>query len=126
VECEFDDSITQNVTHYLWTSIATIFTHEMIHRPFLTGFANRRPARSVKDSPHSMTTQYRVTTIGSHLVMIIVCSYCADKLSGAPTKVHPSDASVTTRLFVERNDSIVITMPSLKIRLSAGSKYPGM
>ena len=60
-----------------------------------------------------------VTTIGLPLVIIIVCSYCADKLPCTPTKVHPSDASVTTRLFVERKGSMVITMPSLKMRRAA-------
>src|SRR5690606_17712634 len=66
--------------------------------------------------------QWVVTTIGSPRVMIIVCSNWADRLPLAPTSVQPSPASVTRRLFVDMNGSIVITIPSFSTRVSDGSK----
>src|SRR5205085_9052730 len=67
-------------------------------------------------------TQCCVTTMGAPLVMIIVCSYCADRFPATPASVQPSEVSLTVRLFVDRNGSMVITMPSCSVRLSDGSK----
>ena len=72
-------------------------------------------------TPPTTSAQCRVRTIGSPRVTINVCSYCAERLPRTPTSVHPSDASVTTRLLVERKGSMVITRPSVSTRRSAGS-----
>src|SRR5690625_2574811 len=48
----------------------------------------------------------RVATVGAPFVTMMACSYCAERLSGWPTRVQPSSVSVTHVLLVERNGSM--------------------
>ncbi len=50
-----------------------------------------------------------VNTMGLFLVMIMVCSYCAEKFPGPVVNVQPSSSVVVCSLPVDRKGSIVMT-----------------